>query len=798
MRPDSLFFDRSGKKGFSRLVSIFITIAFLAFVGYILIRYKYFTYILREEFLTTPLFGWILGAYALLFLAFALILRRTNCRVKRMPWLWALVIFLLALAPRLYFYSRVHYVPSNDFANYVDMGLAFARGDFALVASVSAGYQIASFSGLGVLNGLVMLVFGASARSFQLAQCVITSLSAVTVYLIARRFDEGSAPAAGFLFALYPANIVFSQVTSNQHPAVLFALASILFLLLALSSARRVRAGVFAALSGLMLLLSHYAHPSTITTLIAFGIFWLVLFFSSLRQKKELLRLLIIVAAFSAAFFGLRAGADAGMRSAGLLSRDIVEGTSLSKVVVGLNPETAGAYSASDYGMVMEQPADKQAAFCWKIIRERLGQDKLFGLFDVKIMRTWMVKDTSFGWPFYGMESVPDDLSALVKAYTLFDFFYVAALFLFSWIGGLLRRRGGAGDLLLLILLGWMGVHLFIEIQTRYRYFAMPFLMIFAAYGFFAIVGSRRRRKHVPQSAACVNTNAPDAGDIPPVESKADDHGGLFAAMAPAQNEHFIKENDRMQDSYQEVNSKTVDRWVENGWEWGLPITHEQFLSAKKGRWSIVLTPTKPVPQAWFPDLKGLSLLGLACGGGQQMPLFAAAGAKCTVLDYSERQLESERMVAKREGYHIDVVRADMSKPLPFADCSFDVVVHPVSNCYIREIEPLWRECFRILKPGGILLAGMDNGVNYIFDDAETTLTHRLPYDPLADEALYEECVNNDDGIQFSHTLEEQLGGQLKAGFVITDLFEDYNGTGKLHEYRIPTFVATRAVKPKK
>ena len=251
-------------------------------------------------------------------------------------------------------------------------------------------------------------------------------------------------------------------------------------------------------------------------------------------------------------------------------------------------------------------------------------------------------------------------------------------------------------------------------------------------------------------------------------------------------------------EAYQDVNSKAVDRWVENGWEWGMPITHEQYLSAKKGKWSIVLTPTKAVPQEWFPDLKGIDLLGLACGGGQQMPLFAASGANCTVLDYSERQLESERMVAKREGYSIKTVRADMSKPLPFPDCSFDLIVHPVSNCYIREVEPLWRECFRILRPGGILLAGLDNGISYIFDEAETTLMHRLPYDPTTDKALYEESINNDYGIQFSHTFEEQVGGQLKAGFILTHLYEDYSGTGKLHEFHVPTFLATRAVKPKK
>lgn len=252
-----------------------------------------------------------------------------------------------------------------------------------------------------------------------------------------------------------------------------------------------------------------------------------------------------------------------------------------------------------------------------------------------------------------------------------------------------------------------------------------------------------------------------------------------------------------MSESYQDVNSKTIDRWVENGWEWGQPITHEQFLAAKEGNWSIVLTPTKPVPRDWFPELCGKKLLGLACGGGQQMPILTAAGASCTVLDYSERQLESERMVAAREGYSIDIVRADMSKPLPFADESFDVIVHPVSNCYIQQVEPLWRECFRILKPGGVLLAGLDNGINYIFDDEETKLVHSLPFDPLNDPALYEELMQSDSGVQFSHTFEEQVGGQLKAGFLLTHLFEDVNGAGRLHEMNIPTMLATRAVKPK-
>ena len=74
-------------------------------------------------------------------------------------------------------------------------------------------------------------------------------------------------------------------------------------------------------------------------------------------------------------------------------------------------------------------------------------------------------------------------------------------------------------------------------------------------------------------------------------------------------------------------------------------------------------------------------------------------------------------------------------------------------------------------------------------------MLYSLPFDPLSDEKIYNDCVQNDWGIQFSHTIEEQLGGQLRAGFCLTDIYEDTNREGNLHEHNIPSFVATRSVK---
>ena len=246
---------------------------------------------------------------------------------------------------------------------------------------------------------------------------------------------------------------------------------------------------------------------------------------------------------------------------------------------------------------------------------------------------------------------------------------------------------------------------------------------------------------------------------------------------------------------YQKQNAETIDRWCDEGWEWGTPISHDVYEKAGNGEWGVYLTPTRVVPKEWFGDIKDKRILGLASGGGQQMPVFSALGAKCTLLDYSARQCESDRAVAEREGYEIEIIRADMTKPLPFEDDSFDLVFHPVSNCYVEKVEPIFKECYRVLKKGGRFLGGYDIGINYLFGEDEDKVVHSLPFNPLEDKELYDELMRDDMGIQFSHTLEEQIGGQLRAGFILADLYEDTNGFGNLHDRHVPTFVATLSLK---
>lgn len=249
-----------------------------------------------------------------------------------------------------------------------------------------------------------------------------------------------------------------------------------------------------------------------------------------------------------------------------------------------------------------------------------------------------------------------------------------------------------------------------------------------------------------------------------------------------------------------EYNREAWDRQVERGDEWTIPVTPEQVAVARRGEVRIVLTPTRPVPAAWFPPLRGVATLCLAASGGQQAPLLAAAGAEVTVLDLSPKQLAQDRFVAEREGLTLQTVSGDMRDLRMFADASFDLIVHPVSNCFVPEVRPVWREAARVLRPGGVLLAGFFNPAVFIFHDMGATPDLRVRF-PLPYSDIHSLSNDERDKLEregepfvFSHTLAELIGGQLEAGFVITGMYED-EWPGKVISTFMRAFIATRAVR---
>ncbi|MGD9677625.1 MAG: class I SAM-dependent methyltransferase [Vulcanibacillus sp.] len=253
---------------------------------------------------------------------------------------------------------------------------------------------------------------------------------------------------------------------------------------------------------------------------------------------------------------------------------------------------------------------------------------------------------------------------------------------------------------------------------------------------------------------------------------------------------------------YVKYNSKAWDNEVKIGNEWTKPVSSETIEAAKNGEWEIVLTPTKVVPKDWFGDLLNKKVLCLASGGGQQGPVLAAAGANVTVFDNSIEQLKSEEYVAKRDGLKIRTIQGDMRDLSCFKNEEFDLIVHPVSNIFVDNIILVWNEASRVLKKGGRLLSGIANPLLFIFDYNQLRrgifeVMHSIPYSDLTSITTEElnKYINSNEPISFGHSLEDQIKGQLDAGFVLTGFYEDdHGGISPLDKY-IKTFIATCAVK---
>ncbi len=254
-----------------------------------------------------------------------------------------------------------------------------------------------------------------------------------------------------------------------------------------------------------------------------------------------------------------------------------------------------------------------------------------------------------------------------------------------------------------------------------------------------------------------------------------------------------------------EYNRRSWNRQATSGTSrWCEQVSAAVIAAARAGDWSVILTPNRQVPQSWFGQLAGARVLCLASGGGQQAPVLAAAGAQVVSFDASDEQLALDADVAAREELELRTVRGDMADLGSFAEGSFDLIFHPVSNVFAPDPRPVWQECHRVLRPGGRLLAGFMNPDFFLFDHeaieqgAPLEVVFALPYDDLSGlpaERL-ERRMANGEALEFSHSLDSQIGGQIAAGFVIAGFYEDrWDERATPLDRYMPTSMATLAIR---
>ena len=254
-----------------------------------------------------------------------------------------------------------------------------------------------------------------------------------------------------------------------------------------------------------------------------------------------------------------------------------------------------------------------------------------------------------------------------------------------------------------------------------------------------------------------------------------------------------------------EHNTIVWDKLAQNQCAWSQPVSSEVIKNAQNGNWQVHITK-KPIPTDWLPkNISRKKILCLASAGGQQAPVLAAAGADVTVFDISYKQLEQDKLVAKRDGLKINIIQGDMTDLFELESNSFEYIIHPISNLYIPDLSNLWRESYRVLKKGGTLLASFYNPVLFIFEKNNELSKqgllkpkYTLPYSDQSSlsNTDYQNKLDKGEPVVFGHTLTEQINKQIEAGFVINGFYEDDHPYPRfLIEKYLKTMIATKATK---
>ncbi len=174
-------------------------------------------------------------------------------------------------------------------------------------------------------------------------------------------------------------------------------------------------------------------------------------------------------------------------------------------------------------------------------------------------------------------------------------------------------------------------------------------------------------------------------------------------------------------------------------------------------------------------DIHGKRLLCLAAGGGKHSALYAAAGADVTVVDISPAMLELDRQVAAERKLAVRTVEASMDDMPALSAGEFDIVIHPVSTCYVPAIGPVYREVARVTRAGGLYVSQHKTPTSLQADIAPSLRGYELiePYyrsGPLP--AVVGSRHREERTLEYLHRWEELLGLLCRAGFVIEDLLE--------------------------
>ncbi|MCM2976231.1 glycosyltransferase family 39 protein [Priestia aryabhattai] len=427
-------------------------------------------------------------------------------------------LIVLTLGVRLAWMLSVQTPVKSDFLVMLDAARNIAKGNYEFNQSVyftTWVYQL----GFSFYESIVIRCFGDSIFTLKLLNIFYSTGTVIFIYLIgAKVFNELAGRMAAFLYAFYIPNILYSSVLTNQHLATFLFYAAFYLII------KRFAHNKFSWLYiGLLLSLGNLMRPLGPIIIVAVFIYFILQILQPYIKAKDAAELKTRrkkigknLVGVLATFFIANALINYSFVASGISKYPLSNRDPLWKFVIGFNYETSGSYSSEDASRFMGMPiGEKRAEAEKEVIKERVAdKEQLLDLFHIKFLNMWGGTDASTFWSISltPQEDVPFNKEKLISAAQIYERIIYVSTTIISIIGliclFLKKQDKYPYTLFLLLIIGYVLIHLLIEIQTRYRFFIFPSFMLLEGFGISVILSYLlvRFTKNKPQ-AKCEEIN---------------------------------------------------------------------------------------------------------------------------------------------------------------------------------------------------------------------------------------------------------------------------------------------------